>query len=195
VESHRDKIRKKLRSATDTDARLDVRAELRVAHLLLANRRIELAFEAYGSTRGGPDFTVGFRGERGFNIEVTRLHRAPDLVAYGGRLLTKLQQLPPSVPNVVLMAVDTGRAEATDVAGAARALRVRADARDDAFFATRGFETARAFYQRYLRLGAVIVFSERAAGEERAASWTNRSARIAVPERALRACIACLRAG
>src|SRR5688500_303755 len=121
AESHRDKIRKKLRSAVDTDARLDVRAELQVAHLLLADRRIELAFEAYGSTKGGPDFTVGFRGERTFNIEVTRLHRAPTPTAYEGRLLTKLSQLPPSVPNVVLMAIEGERAEPADIAAAARA--------------------------------------------------------------------------
>ena len=42
AEAHREKIRKKLRSATDADARLDVRAELRVANLLLADRRIGL---------------------------------------------------------------------------------------------------------------------------------------------------------
>ena len=64
VDANRDKIRKKLRGAADEDARRDVRAELRVAHLLLADRRIELAFEAYGSTKRGPDFTVTFRGER-----------------------------------------------------------------------------------------------------------------------------------
>ncbi len=191
--SHRDKIRKKLRSAIDADARQDVRAELRVAHLLLEDRRIELAFEAYGSTKGGPDFTVAFRGERSFNIEVTRLHRAPSLTTYGGPLLTKLRQLPPSVPNVVLMAIEGDSAEAIDVAGATRALRARADAKDDAFFATRGYEGARAFYQRYLRLGAVLVFTERAVGEGRATVWTNSSARIVVPERALRACLACLR--
>ena len=62
AEAHRDKIRKKLRGATDADARRDVRAELAVAHLLLADRRIELAFEAYGSSKPGPDFTVAFRG-------------------------------------------------------------------------------------------------------------------------------------
>ena len=194
AESHRDKIRKKLRSATDTDARRDVRAELRVAHLLLADRRFELAFEAYGSTKRGPDFTVAFRGERSFNIEVTRLHRAPELPTYGGPLLAKLRQLPPSVPNVVLMATQGDRAEPTDIATAARALRARADAKDDAFFASRGFESARVFYQRYLRLGAVLLFSERATGDGRATVWINRSARIAVPERALRACLVRLRA-
>jgi hypothetical protein len=194
AESHLVKIRKKLRTAVDTDARLDVRAELQVAHLLLADRRIELAFEAYGSTKGGPDFTVAFRGERTFNIEVTRLHRAPDLATYGGPLLAKLRQLPPSIPNVVLIAIEDASSVAFDVAGAARALRARADARDDAFFASRGSETARAFYQRYLRLGAVLLFSEGATGDGRATAWINRSARIAVPERALRACLSCLRA-
>ena len=34
VETHRDKVRKKLRGALDTDARQDVRAELRLASTL-----------------------------------------------------------------------------------------------------------------------------------------------------------------
>src|SRR5688572_5326596 len=105
AEAHRDKIRKKLRSAGDVEARRDVRAELRTAHLLLADRRIELAFEAYGSTRGGPDFTVTYGGERAFNLEVTRQRRARDAAGSGGPLLAKLRQLPPSVPNAVLVAI------------------------------------------------------------------------------------------
>ena len=49
ADAHRDKIRKKLRAASDAANRLDVRAELHVAHLLLADRRIDLAFEPGGS--------------------------------------------------------------------------------------------------------------------------------------------------
>jgi hypothetical protein len=71
TDAHRDKIRKKLRTAADAEALRDVRVELQVARLLLTDRRIELAFEAYGSGRAGPDFTVAFRGERRFNLEVT----------------------------------------------------------------------------------------------------------------------------
>jgi hypothetical protein len=194
AETHRDKIRKKLRGATDAEARRDVRAELRVAHLLLADRRVDLAFEAYGSGNPGPDFTVAYRGERAFNLEVTRLRGAPGAAAHGGQLLAKLRQLPPSVPNAVLVAIEGESAETFDVAAATRALRARADAKDDAFFASRGFDGTRGFYQRYLRLGAVLVWCEGAAGEARAARWTNRSARIALPERAARACLACLRA-
>ena len=195
ADANRDKIRKKLRGAADTESRRDVRAELRVAHLLLADRRIELAFEAYGSTKRGPDFTVTFRGDRSFNLEVTRPRRASDAAGVGGPLLAKIRQLPPSVPNAVLLAVESGNAEALDVAAAARSLRDRADAKDESYFATRGFKGTREFYERYLRLGGVLVWSEAAIGDARAATWDNRSARIALPGRAVRACVACLRAG
>jgi hypothetical protein len=195
AEAHRDKIRKKLRGATDAEARRDVRVELRVAHLLLADRRFELAFEAYGSGKPGPDFSVGFRAERRFNLEVTRLRGAPGAAGHGGQLLAKLRQLPPSVPNAVLVAIEGEGAAAFDVAAAIRGLRARADAKDDPYFASRGFKGSRDFYQHLLRLGAVVVWCEGATGDARAALWSNRSARIAMPERAARAGLACLRAG
>lgn len=195
AETHHDKIRKKLRAARDADARRDVRAELRAAHLLLVDRRIELAFEAYGSGKGGPDFTVTFRGEPSFNLEVTRLRRASGVAGYGGPLLAKLRQLPPSAPNAVLVAIEGHRAGAFEVDSATRMLRARADGKDETFFVSRGFEGTRGFYDRYLRLGAVFVWCEDAAGDARAALWSNRSARIALPERAARACVLCLRGG
>lgn len=195
AEAHREKIRKKLRGALDGEARRDVRAELQAAHLLLADRRIELAYEAYGSKQAGPDFTVTWRGTPGFNLEVTRLRRAPDASGHGGQLLTKLRQLPPSLPNVVVVAIDGDTAEAFDVAAVTRTLRARADTKDEAFFTARGFDGTRGFYERFLRLGAVLVWCESAAGEARATLWSNGSARIALPERAVRACLACLRAG
>jgi hypothetical protein len=194
AEAHRDKIRKKLRVAADAEARRDVRAELRVAHLLLADRRIDLAFEAYGATKGGPDFTVTFRGERRFNLEVTRLRGTPSEAAFGGSVLAKLRQLPPSVPNALLVALDGDRPEARDLAAVTRALRARADAKDEAFFTARGLDGTRGFYHRFLRLGAILAWSDRAAGEAACEAWTNRSARIGVPERAVRACVASLRA-
>jgi hypothetical protein len=195
AEAHQDKIRKKLRGAVDAEARRDVRAELRAAHLLLTDRRLELAFEAYGSAKGGPDFSITFRSGQSFNLEVTRLRRPPDATDLGGHLLAKLPQLPPSKPNALLVAIEGDSAEALDVAAAARALRARADAKDGSFFTSRGFEGTRAFYERYLRLSAVLVWCEAAAGDARATQWTNASARIALPERSARACLLCLRAG
>ena len=61
AEAHQDKS-KKLRTATDAEALRDVRAELRVAQLILGDPRFDLSFEAYGSGKRGPDFTVAFRG-------------------------------------------------------------------------------------------------------------------------------------
>ena len=194
AEANRDKIWKKLRRATDAEALHDVRAELRAAHLLLADPRIDLVFEAYGSGKAGPDFTVTFRGTQRFNLEVTRLRRVPDTTGLAWPLLAKLRQLPPSAPNALLVAIDGPSAAALDVAGATLALRSRADAKDESFFADRGFAGTRGFYERYLRLNAVLVWCERAPGDARAALWTNRSARIAMPERAAQACLQCLRA-
>ena len=193
AEAHRDKIRKQLRVATDIEGRRDVRAELGAAHLLLADRRIELAFEAYGSGRAGPDFTVMFRGERSFNLEVTRLRRAPGQATLGQPLLPKLRQLPPSVPNALLIAIEGDRADALDISAATRALEARADAKHDAFFVSRGFDGTRGFHQRYRRLGAVLTWCEGAPAAARASLWANPRARIAPPARAIRACLLALR--
>jgi hypothetical protein len=76
ADENRAKIRKKLRGASDVDACRDVRAEIAIARLLVADRRIELAFESYGSDRRGPDFTVTLGIQR-FNLEVTRLRGDP----------------------------------------------------------------------------------------------------------------------
>ena len=193
AEEHRDKIRKKLRGAAEPEARRDVRAELRVAHLLLEDRRIELAFEGYGSGNPGPDFTVSFRGARSFNLEVTRPRRGG--VGASATILAKLRQLPPSVPNALLVSVDGDTAAAFDVDEAIRGLRERAIVNDDDFFSRHGLRGSREFNLRYRRLGAVIAWSEASRHDARVASWTNASARIPVPARAMRACLDCLRAG
>jgi hypothetical protein len=193
AEAHQDKIRKKFRKASDPESLRDVRAELQVAHLTLAESRFDLAFEAYGSGRVGPDFTVTFRGARSFNVEVTRLRRPPTLASAGSSLLAKLRQLPPSVPNVVLLAIAGGTADALDIDAVVRTIRTRADAKDDPFFARRRLEDSRGFYERFLRLGAVLVWCETAAGDARASLWINRSARITLPEKAIRAGVQCLR--
>ena len=111
-----------------------MRAELLAARLLLGDRRMDLAFEAYGSGRGGPNFTVTFRSSRTFNLEVTRLRRTPDRSDYSEPILAKLRQLPPTVPNALVVALDGEAAGALDAGAAVRALRARADAKDEAFF-------------------------------------------------------------
>jgi hypothetical protein len=193
VEAHRSKIRKKLRGAADEAAVRDVRTELAFARLVLADRRFELAFEAHGRG-GGPDFTLTDGAGRPCNVEVTRLRREPDPAAVAGVVLGKLRQLPPSVPNLLVIAAEEPAPATPDVGAAIRSLRAHADARDEAFFAFRGVDGTRAFWERFLRLGGVIVWSETAGGDARATSWTNGSARIAVPDTTERAILARLRA-
>jgi hypothetical protein len=196
AEANHAKIHKKLRGARDDESLRDVRAELRVAHLLLADRRIELAYEAYGSGKAGPDFTVTYRVTRTLNVEVTRLRRVPDPAGVAESIVAKLRQLPPSVPNALVLAIEGPSAGALDVAAATALLRARADARDEAFFGNRGLTGSRAFYERYLRLGRVVTWCEAATTSDgRAASWANPLARIAIDPRAADACLACLRAG
>jgi hypothetical protein len=185
------KIRKKLRGAgTDAGSLADVRAELLVARRLLADHRLEVAFEAYGSGQGGPDFTVTYRATTRFNVEVTRLRGEPSGEAIAAAVLGKLRQLPPSVANVLVLS--TGEpVTAYLVAGAAASLRSAADAREAWLLSRAGVETSRAFYDRFLRLGAVLALAADAA-EPSVASWANPSARIAIPAPALRAVAAAL---
>ncbi len=100
------KLRKKLRGATDADALGDVRLELVVARLLTANRRIGLDWEPYGSGNAGPDFAITLTGSRPVNLEVTRLHRPAIEAEAGVPWLAKLRQLPPSVPNAIVIGTD-----------------------------------------------------------------------------------------
>src|ERR1035437_8456010 len=69
-EVHRDKIRKKVRTAADAEALRDVRTELQAARLLLVDTSIELAFEAYGSGEIGPDLTRPIRLERQLDARI-----------------------------------------------------------------------------------------------------------------------------
>jgi hypothetical protein len=155
-----------------------------------------LAFEAYGAGRRGPDFTVTFRAVHRFNLEVTRPRldegdrpgrdRADGLAS---ALLGKLRQLPADAPNAVLIALDGPLLAQDEVAAAMRSLKLRADRRDDLFFAGRGLADAREFHLYYRRLSALFVTSRSGAG---ARAWSNPEARRQLPEGALTACLACL---
>ena len=191
ADANRDKIRKKLRTAGDDAARGDVRAELEVARELLEDRRIELAFEPRGSVGGGPDFALTYRDHHAFDLEVTRPRRDLDEHVVGGTLLVKLRQLPPGVPNVIVIVGRADQGFPVDIGAAVRAIRARADAKDEAYFTRRAFEGTRQFYDRFLRLGAVVIWN-RSEADRAAAAWRNPSARIPVPERALAAAVSCL---
>jgi hypothetical protein len=191
AEGNRDKIRKKARGALAGGARLDLRAELHVAALLLADRRMELGFEAYGAGNRGPDFTVTYRAGRPFNVEVTRRELDGLDGTLGPSIVAKLRQFPPSRSNLLVVAVD-GVAAAPDPGPPLHDLRARADRGDDAPFRARGLDGASAFHAGMLRLAAVVTWAEAGAGGGRVASWSNAGARIPLPEPTLRAVVAAL---
>jgi hypothetical protein len=121
--THKDKVRKKLTTSDNEDVRQDVRAELLVAYRLLADRRMELAFEAYGAHQIGPDFTVTYRANQRFNIEVTRVREARlDNVIVG-----KLRQLPTDLPNALVVLASANQEQLSD---AMRQLKQRSEAKD-----------------------------------------------------------------
>ena len=74
VELYRDKIRKKIRVTREPESLLDLRGELEVAYCLLKDRRLTVIYEPFASAkRRGPDFTVTYRANLIFNIEVARI--------------------------------------------------------------------------------------------------------------------------
>ena len=188
VDAHRAKIRHKLRGSADVEAVRDARAELVVAVRLLADRRIDLAFEAYGARTAGPDFTVMFRGVTRFNVEVTRRRGSADGPAVADTVVTKLRQLPPSIANVLVVGLE-GPLDEAGLAGAMRTLRGRVDARDPDTLARAGAATPREFYDRFLRLNAVIAWTEGGSSGSTAVTWQDPSARITLERRALAAVI------
>lgn len=191
AEANRDKIRKKLRTATEPGARGDVRAELETAFRLLADRRIDLVFEAYGSGQRGPDFTVVFRASHRFNLEVTRPRsetgEAEARGAIGNAVIGKLRQLPADSPNALLLAAGLG-GSASEVAAAMKALKLAADHGDEASFARKGLavDEVRAYYRR---LGLLIIGNRAGPGVH---VWANPETSRRLPEGATNALTAAL---
>jgi hypothetical protein len=191
VETHRDKIRKKVRGIRDEESQRDLLAELATAYWLLQERRFTLEYEYYNAGGGrGPDFSVTFRTHIRFNVEVTRLRgSSPEAAAEGGgrqtkivnTLCAKLGQMPPSVINVLLLVGSDTADDAADVAAAIHLLGDRATHKDDPFFTLRGFTGARDFQRQYSRLSAILFRPFSAGPPAPATLWANPQARHPLP--------------
>ncbi|MBA3947420.1 MAG: hypothetical protein H0X37_23035 [Herpetosiphonaceae bacterium] len=165
LEEYRDKIRKKLRGMRDEEGFRDLEAELATAYLLLRERRFTLTYEQYGGSRQrGADFSVLFKGNLPFNVEVKRLRsigpsRPPELTRYLDALCDKVGQFSPAMINLLLIAVDPAAFNRSDLAAAMLNLRVRIERKDNVFFVHRGFRDARDFLRYERRLGAVLLYA------------------------------------
>jgi hypothetical protein len=199
VTSNQEKVRKKFTTSDDEEHRLDVRAELLVAYLILADRRFELAFEAYGARRLGPDLTVTFRANQRFNLEVTRLRTTSDGATgdsgdtrLANVITGKLRQLPGQSPNALVIAARGLALDEASLVRAARLLKMHTDAKDDSFFARRGLSDARDFYAQYLHLGGIFLLDEATTTPARAIFWPNREARHPLSKEAVAGLMLCL---
>jgi hypothetical protein len=198
--AHQDKVRKKLNTAENEETRLDVRSELLVAYLILADRRFELAFEAYGASRLGPDLTVTYRTNQRFNLEVTRLRAlatadnaesGSGVARLANVIAAKLRQLPAELPNALVITTRGLPLSEEDLAAATRLLKSHSDHKDDDFFARRGLGSARDFYAQYLHLSGVFVLDE-ATIPSSAIFSPNREARHALSRQAVAGLTGCL---
>ncbi|MCC6612905.1 MAG: hypothetical protein IT320_05455 [Anaerolineae bacterium] len=182
--TYRDKIRAKLKNARDEGGRLDVRAELETAALLLREERFALEYEKYAASKQrGPDFTVTFKTHTPFNVEVRRMRplelegdeadaRLAKLMAV---LCDKVGQMPPSIVNLLWLVAERDLSE-EDVTNAANTLRQLAERKVELFFTQRGFESAAAFLRAYQHLSGVVICQA-----DVIAVWLNPLARHKTP--------------
>jgi hypothetical protein len=161
AETYRDKIRKKVRGITEADGYRDLQAELATAYFLVPERRFLVEYEKYGvGKQRGPDFSITYKTHIRFDVEVTRLRggqagSAPEPGKLVNTLCAKLEQLPPSMINILVLVADDAPYSEDDLATALRLLEERAVRKDDEFFTRRRFLGARDFLRHYSRLSAI----------------------------------------
>jgi hypothetical protein len=192
---HRSKIRSKLKNARGAGGISDLRAELETAGLLLREDRFALEYEKYTALKQrGPDFTVTFRTNTPFNVEVRRLrgveHDAGDnaegddgvrdevesrIAKLRTVLCDKVGQMPPSIINLLWLIAEREVTE-DDLTRAAISLRQLAENKDERFFTRRGFKSASDFLKRYQQLSGIVLHQPDAN-----IFWLNALARHKVP--------------
>jgi hypothetical protein len=158
LDANAGKIRKKARQASDAESLRDLQLEMDAAYHLLADRRVELAYERYLAEKlRGPDFTVTFKGYVVFNVEVRRLRPPVPAGKFGDGICGKLRQMPPNAINVLLVGVDASAPRDLDSSATVKRLIQRAESKQDDFFIQRGFRDARDFLRAFQRLSGLLL--------------------------------------
>jgi hypothetical protein len=205
VDTYRDKIRKKIRVNREPESVLDVRSELEVAYRLLNDRRLAVAYEPYASAKiRGPDFSVTYRDNLVFNIEVARMRveaalagdtpeheprpgaeAAPDRARLEERILRivldKLGQMQPGLPNLLIIHTHPDIAHLADLDRLLREVKIKVDGKDPAFYAFSRYPTPAAFYKDFLHLCGILLWAPPAPK-----LWVNKQARPGLDDKVLR---------
>lgn len=195
--ANRDKIRKKARTITQSETMRDLQLELDTAYHLTQDRRYLLEYEKYlaGKARG-PDFTVTVKDKSAFNVEVKRLRSAGEFAQWANAICDKLTQLPPGMPNILLVGTEQPERKSIGAAQAMARLRRLAEAKDEQVFTSRGLSDARAYIRESARLSGVLQHSQWAeATGAQTALWLNPQAKHPLPAAEQKALLRCLAGG
>lgn len=188
VETYRDKIRKKVRLAREPETALDLRGELEVAYCLLSDRRFDVDYEPYASAKHrGPDFSVTYRVNTVFNIEVARirLEESSESPRKGERflrlLLYKLGQMRPGMPNLLVIHAHEKWRRSLELNKFMQDIKLRVEKRDPDFYELSHYASPAAFYKDFLHLSAILLWAA-APGTQ---LWANKQARPALASEVL----------
>ena len=158
--TYRDKMRKTLRLVRDVEGLRDLELELDVAARLLQDRRFTVEYERHAASgRRSPDLAVTFRERTLLHLEVKRVRTtgADPEAKCAEVICDAVQQLVPNAVNALAIGFPPEPATTPDLAGALRALRRRAERKDEVYFQRRGFIDARHFRRSLERLGAIVT--------------------------------------
>lgn len=189
VDTYRDKIRKKIRTADDAGRSQDLRAELEVAYRLLGDRRLEVEYEPYASLKArGADFAVTYRANLVFNIEVARMRAEEGYFAEPARneervlriVLEKLGQMQTNIPNLLVIHVLEDVAKTIALEELMQGMKNRADKRDASFYSHSRYSTPGEFYIDFLRLSGVLFW------EPNAQQWINKQAKVGLDDKVMK---------
>lgn len=193
VDAYRDKVRKKIRVARDTEGFRDLLSELETAGWLLREPRFTLTYEPYASRKTrGPDFAVTYRTHTTWNVEVARMRMPRDPQRESQRLTEivcgKLSQMLPAMPNLLVLVSESHR---LNVSEPMQQLKAHAERQDTTLFARHGFESRADFFRFYQRLSGILV---RAAWDQSPRSppslWLNHQAKHPLPDTVVRILVA-----
>jgi hypothetical protein len=211
TQTYQRKIAKKIRICRDVEESYNLYCELRTAYLLVQEPTFAVAYELLTKEQGrSADFTVTFRTNTPFHVEVTRLRlsqQEQQLAQQGadttvaeqeaylrgveGRRLTdvvcdKFGQFSPSAPNVLWVWSESHALLEVEVASLMAALKRGIEQRDEALMARYGFDKPADFVRALQRLSALVVLP---LGEVSAMRmplwWLNKDARHPLPGRVL----------
>jgi hypothetical protein len=190
VETYRDKIRKKVRLARESESALDLHSELEVAYALLNDRRLAVAYEPYANAKTRtPDFAVTYRDNLVFNVEVARIRidqngvdgllvlRKEERIVR--TLVDKLAQMQHGMANLLVLHTPTEIARSIDLNKLIQSVKTRAETKEPSLYAASRYNRPAEFYKDFLHLSGIVLWTPAAQ------VWLNKQARPGLPEKVL----------